>query len=97
MKFSQRGKQVIVEDIGSTAKLADPAEEACRQWLVQRMREDQTRPSKKDVEAEALKLFPGLTRHGFEKAWRLAAAEVPGSSLSKRGPKPRRGAGRENE
>jgi hypothetical protein len=91
LKFSERAKQMIVEDIGSTAKLADTAEEACRHWLILRMRDDQTRPSKRDVEAEALKLFPGLTRHGFDKAWRLAAAEVPGSSLTKRGPKPRGG------
>ena len=91
LKFSERAKQMIVENIGSTAKLAGSAEEACRHWLVQRMREDQTRPSKADVEAEALTMFPGLTRHGFEKAWRLAAAEVPGSSLTRRGPKPRRG------
>ncbi len=92
LKLSETAKAMIVEDIGSTSKLADTAEEACRLWLVQRMREDQDQPSKKQIEAEALKRFSGLTRHGFEKAWRLAAAEAPGSSLTKRGPKPRRGA-----
>jgi hypothetical protein len=91
LKFSERAKQMIVDDIGSTAKLADTAEEACREWLVERMRKDQTRPSKREVEAEALTLFLGLTPHGFNKAWSLAAAEVPGSSMTKRGPKPRRG------
>jgi hypothetical protein len=91
MKFSQRAKQLIVEDIGSTAKMAEPAEELCRRWLVQRMREEAIRPQKKTIETDALKRFPGLTAHGFRSAWAMAAAEVPGTSWTKRGPKPRGG------
>lgn len=60
----------------------------CKQWLGGQAENGPGVKSKKEYQAEALQKFKGLSRRGFDTAWRMAVGDIP--AWTKPGRKPRK-------
>ncbi len=86
--FEPQVATTIKGRIVSAPSLLESARAACTRWLIDRMRNEEQRPQKLKVQADAIARFEGLTGYAFKRAWTDAAAKVPTTTWIRRGPKP---------